>query len=210
MIARLISFDLVSSITTEVPQRISMTDFEKHRNKDYDNLKNTSKYTSIHDLNDDCAFLRVGQDDINASRASSSCMIPAMSLELRSGSAFVTDLLLHKHLTGITASPFIGNLDVLQKSVSLHGIVVYGLSHDEYKSILLRHIFGGGCVQGPDNNDRTACRHFAQNFTSPREMTQFAFEIISTAESTQRSTDELLFLFRALELTTAFKPRNLR
>ena len=117
---------------------------------------------------------------------------------------------LHNHLSGITASPFVADLNTLQKSVSLHGVVVYGLSHEEYKSILLRHIFGGGCAQGPDHNDRTACRHFAQNFTSPRKMTRFAFNVMSSAKSNQRSTDELLFLFRTLELTTAFKPRDLR
>jgi len=149
--------------------------------------------------------------DMNGStpRASSS-YIPPVSREVRSGSSFLTDLLLHNHLSGITASPFVADLNTLQKSVSLHGIVVYGLSHEEYKSILLRHIFGGGCTQGPDHNDRTACRHFAQNFTSPREMTTFAFNVMSSAKSNQRSTDELLFLFRTLELTTAFKARDLR
>jgi hypothetical protein len=59
---------------------------------------------------------------------------------------FLTDLLLHNHMSGITASSFIADLDTLQKSVSLHGIVMYGLSHEDYKSILLQHILGGGCA----------------------------------------------------------------
>jgi hypothetical protein len=115
---------------------------------------------------------------------------------------FLIEFLLHNNLSGITASPFIADLETLQKCLSLHGIVVYGLSHDDYKTILLRHIFGGRCIQGPRNNDRTACHHFAQNFTSLREMIRCAFEVISSAKSYQCSTDELLFLFRTLELTT--------
>ena len=41
-------------------------------------------------------------------------------------------------------------------------------------------------------------------------MTQFAFDVMSTAKSNQQLMDELLFLFCTLELTTAFKPHELR
>jgi hypothetical protein len=88
--------------------------------------------------------------------------------------------------------------------------VVHGLSHEGYRSILLRHVFGGDCLQGPFNNDRTACRYFAHNFNSPTEMTKTAFDIISSATSKERSTDELLSLFHTLDLLHVFKPRNLR
>ena len=96
----------------------------------------------------------------------SSSYLPPVICEPRSGSLFLTDLLLHNDLSrcGITASFFIASLDTMRKSVSLHGIVVHGLPHE----ILLRQIFKGDCVQGPNNNDRRyrACRHFAQDFTS--------------------------------------------
>ena len=147
--------------------------------------------------------------DDNTPHASSS-YIPAVPHEVRSGSSFLAELLLRNHLSGITASPFLASLEILQKSLSLHGVVVHGLSQDEYKSLLLQHIFGGGCVQGPDNNDRTACRHFARDFASATEMTHSAFHIVSSAKSNERSTDELLFLFRSLRLETAFKACHLR
>ena len=127
----------------------------------------------------------------NSSHASSSYLSP-VSHEVRSGSffyLFLPDLLLHNYLSGITVSSFITNLHTLQISPSLYGIVVHGLSHEEYKDILLRHIFGGVCVQGPNKNVRSACRPFAQHFASPSEMTQFAFDIISSANSSQRCTD---------------------
>jgi len=178
-----------------------------HDNNDCDNKHDNLKHDSVHDMNSNCIPPCAAQEEIPLENAgnnfdvdgssphASSSYIPPVSCELRSGSSFLTELLLHNRMTGI---------------VSLHGIVVYGLSHEDYKSILLRHIFGGGCAQGPDNNDHTACRHFAQDFTSPREMIQFAFDVMSTAKSKQRSADELLFLFRTLELTAAFKPRDLR
>jgi len=193
-----------------------------HDNNVCNNQLDNLKYDSVHNVNSECIppfpvqeeilFGNAGNYfDVNGSSPhASSSYIPPVSHELRSGSSFLTDLLLCNHMSGITASPFIANLDTLQKSVSLHGIVLYGLSHEDYKTILLRHIFGGGCAQGPHNNDRTACRHFAQDFTSPRQITRFAFDVMSSAKSNQRSTDELLFLFHTLELTTAFKPRNLR
>ena len=212
----------MSSITIDASQNISTKEFKQHNNNDLHIEHDNLKFDSVHDLDSDgippCAAqeqILLGNagnnSDINGGTPhASSSYIPPVSRELRSGSSFLRDLLLHNHLSGITASPFTADLDTLQKSVSLHGIVVYGLLHEDYKSILLRHIFGGGCVLGPDNNDRTACRHFAQDFTSPREMTRFAFDVMSSAKSNQQSTDELLFLFRTLELTTAFKPRNLR
>jgi hypothetical protein len=147
--------------------------------------------------------------DHTAPHASSSYISP-LPREPRGGFSYLTDLLLHIHSSGITACPFIADINTLQKSVCLHGIVVCGLSHEEYKTILLRHIFGGDCLQSPDNNDHTACRCFAQNLNSAREMTQSAFDMMSSARSNQRSTNELFFLFRALELTTAFKSQNLR
>lgn len=79
---------------------------------------------------------------------------PSISHEERTGSSFVTDLLLHNHMSGITASPFICNIETLQQSVSLRHCCLWVIT---------------GCVQGPDKNDRTACRHFAQGFTSPQE-----------------------------------------
>ena len=177
----------------------------------------------VDDMNPDCVprhgvvhkeiLPEIAENDFDISDSTplaSSSYVPPISQEVRSGSSFVTDLLLQNHITGITASPFISSIETLQKSVSLHGIIVYGLTYDEYKHILLRHIFGGGCVQGPDNNDRTACRLFAHGFNSPQEMTRFAFDVMSSAKSNQRSTDELLFLFHALELESTFKPRELR
>jgi hypothetical protein len=85
--------------------------------------------------------------DDNTPYASSS-YIPAVPHEVRSASSFLADLLLRNHMSGITASPFLASLEILQKSLSLHGVVVHGLSQNEYKSLLLQHIFGGGCVQG--------------------------------------------------------------
>ena len=112
--------------------------------KQHDNLK----YGSVHDLNCDCKPACIGSEeisfnnyrnnfDINCSISHASSYIPPMTYEPCSGTSFLTDLLLQNHLSGITASPFLANLDTLQKSVSLHGIVVYALSHEEYKSILL-------------------------------------------------------------------------
>ena len=169
-------------------------------------------YLSPSIAEDDQCFEHAVNDfhvDDNTSYASSS-YIPPVSQEIRSGSSFLSDFLLQNHMSGITASPFLANIQTLQKALSLHGVVVHGLSHDEYKSLLLQHIFGGGCAQHPDVNDRTACHHFTRGFTSAMEMTHSAFQIMSSAKSNQRSTDELLFLFRALQLPTAFKPSNLR
>jgi hypothetical protein len=141
--------------------------------------------------------------------ASSSSISPVCQ-ELPPASSFLKELLLSNHSSGITASPFIADCEALLHSVSLHGIVVHGLSHEGYRSILLRHVFGGDCLQGPFNNDRTACRYFAHNFNSPTEMTKTAFDIISSATSKERSTDELLSLFHTLDFIHVFKPRNLR
>lgn len=103
----------------------------------------------------------VNESNVDDNTLHASCSyIPAVPHEVRSSSSFLAELLLCNHMSGITASLFLASLKILQKSLSLHGIVVHGLSQDEYKSLLLQHIFGGGCIQGPDNNDRTACRHF--------------------------------------------------
>jgi len=209
----------VSSIATHAPDNVAEKEFNFR--DDYDHVNDNLKYDAVRAMNHDrvpCSEVHeemlpentgndfnIGDD---AARASSSYIQP-ISHNVRNGALFLTELLLHNHMSGITASPFIANTETLQKSVSLHGIIVYSLSHDEYKSILLRHIFGGGCVQGPDNNDRTACHHFARGFNSPWKMTQFAFDVMSSAKSNQRSTDELLFLFRTLELKTAFKSHML-
>ena len=213
---------LVSAVATNVSPNISTKEFKIHDNNNCDNEYDNLNYDSVHDMHSDCIPPCTAQEEIllentgnnfdmnSSTPCASSLYIPPVSHEVWSGSSFLTDLLLHNHLSGITASPFLANLNMLQKSVSLHGIIVYGLSHEEYKSILLRHIFGGGCTQGPDHNDHTACRHFAQNFTSPREMTMFAFNVMSSAKSNQWLTDELLFLFCTLELTTAFKACDLR
>jgi len=83
----------------------------------------------------------------------------------------------------MTASPFSAGLQTIQESASLHGIVVFGLSLDEYKTIVLRHIFAGACVSGPDTKGCFACSHFAQGFTSAQEMIHSAFKIIGSATS---------------------------
>jgi hypothetical protein len=96
---------------------------------------------------------------VDDTQRASSSYAPPLSHDIRSGFSFLTELLLYNHMSGITASPFLSNIEMLQKSLSLHGILVYGASYDEYKSLLFRHVFGGGCVQGPPNNDRTACQN---------------------------------------------------
>jgi len=109
----------------------------------------------------------------------SSSEVVSMSEDVQSGSSFISDLFLRNYTSGLTASPFLANIETLQKSVGLHGVTAYGLSIEEYRTILFRHIFSGACVQGADYVDRTACHHFAQGFSSSREMTRTAFDIMA-------------------------------
>ena len=107
MITRLIYIGLECSVSIEVPQDFPMTERDTHYKDDCNKTKNNSKFTCVHDFNNDRVSMCVDHHEINTPHASSSYMIAPTSHELRSGSTFVTDLLLHKHLTGITASPFI-------------------------------------------------------------------------------------------------------
>ena len=118
-----------------------------HDNIDYDNKHDNLKHESVHDMDNKCIppcqeeipleNTKINFDVHGSSPQPSSLYIPPLSHELWSGSSFLTGLLLHNHMTGITASPFIADINALQKAVSLHGIVVYGLLHEDYKSILL-------------------------------------------------------------------------
>jgi hypothetical protein len=91
-----------------------------------------------------------------------------------------------------------------EKSLGLHGIQAPGLSLEEYKRLLLHHIFAGACVEGPEVNGRTACHHFVRGFTSAKHMACSAFDLISSATSMQCSTENLLHTLHFLGLSTTF------
>ncbi len=190
-----------------------------------DNLHDETLYNELdilmhHNLTHSPHMPLASQDDMSASSTNnhsatpvahpSTSYIPPTAVEAQSGIRFLQELLLEKKTCGITASPFLAMLASMQTSASLHGITVYGLSLDDYKCVLLRHIFAGACVDGPNVNDWTACHHFAQGFISAEHMSRSAFDIIQSASVTQRATQELLFLSHSLGFLAHFEPQRLR
>jgi hypothetical protein len=97
-----------------------------HDNIDYDNKHDNLKHESVHDMDNKCIppcqeeipleNAEINFDVHGSSPQPSSSYIPPLSRELRSGSSFLTELLLHNHMTGITASPFIADINALQKA----------------------------------------------------------------------------------------------
>ncbi len=126
------------------------------------------------------------------------------------GASFLMEFFLHNYTSGLTASPFLAHLQLLQHNLTLHGITVFGLTVDEYRQLLLRHILVGDCMRGSENKDRTGCRHFRQGFSTANDIAASAFSTLLSATAAQRSTDDLLLVLKALNIKSTFQPRNLR
>ena len=127
----------------------------------------------------------------------------------RDGAFFLTGLFSHNFTTGLTASPFVACLAVLQHNLHLHGITVFGLTVDESRQLLIRHVLVGDCMRGSENKDRTACRHFRQGFQTANDMAASAFSTLLSTTTVQHTTDDLLLAMKALHITSTFRPRNL-
>lgn len=130
------------------------------------------------------------------------------------GLELLQNALLGSHSSGLVASPFIDSVKndstKLRHLLSLHGIESHGLSADECRVILLRHLFSGFCVSSQCSSlDRTGCSMFSWGFESAVEMSFGAFSILSSASPSQRSNDDLLHVLQDLEIPTDFRPKNL-
>jgi hypothetical protein len=174
----------------------------RHNSDNTDNDYTLSNDDNMHDF-DQSSLLR---DD--AQPSCSRLSVPYTSG--KDGASFLTDFFLHSNTTGITASPFSACLQMMQQNLALHGIVVYGLSEDEYRLLLIRHILVGDCLRGHQEHDRTACRYFKEGFSTAKDMAASAFATLLSATAAQRSTEDLLFSMKALNIRTKFRPRNLR
>ena len=154
-------------------------------------------------------------DETGVSISSTSLISAQLSSDVRSGMELLEDMLLGRHSSGLVASPFIDAVKndnaKLQHLVSLHGITSHGLTADDCRVILLRHMFSGTCVSNQcSTRDRTGCFMFSQGFKSAADMSFKAFSILSTATPKQRTNDEILHVFRDLEIEVNFQPKKLR
>jgi hypothetical protein len=145
----------------------------------------------------------------------SSVPLHPASVDVREGFDYLQSFLLQNQETGIAASPFSvtvkSDIEKLHHLVSLHGILPHGMSADECRVLLWRHVFSGHCVtEHCSSLDRTACFTFAKGFQSAREMSFAAFSILASAKVTQRSNEDLLHLLQDLEVKSVFRPQNLR
>ena len=175
------------------------------------NLKHNHILSNVNDF-DDVNHTSVPSSPLLKDNAEPSAShIPLLpNVTINNGDFFLTKLFLHNYTTGMAASPFMAELHLLQRNLTLHGVTVFGLTVDEYRQILIRHILVGDCMHGIEDKDRTACQHFRRGFSTANDMAASAFSTLLSATAAQRTTDDLLLVVKALNIKYAFRSRNLR
>ena len=176
--------------------------------------------SASHDIHCDDTYILYDKsapniDDITEHTPSTSSVPCQVLADVHSGLELLENALLGCHSSGLVASPFSDSVkndsSKLEHLLSLHGIASHGLSVDDCRIVLFRHLFSGLCVSSQcSSRDRTGCSMFSRGFESAAEMSFGAFSILSSATPSQRSNDELLHLLHDLEISTDFRPRNLR
>lgn len=112
---------------------------------------------------------------------------------------------------GVLASAFTSDIGVLQQLLSIHGIPSAGLSVFQCHSAYMYHLFSGDCSESRIcHSNRTACAVLSVGFDSPFDMSKHAFNILATACVSDCSTDEFLYVFKCLNISTQFTPSNTR
>jgi hypothetical protein len=125
------------------------------------------------------------------------------------------DILLGHHVTCSRIFVFHADLPTIQRSLELHAIPHAGLTLVQCRRLLLHHITTGACANHAvdallsPHPDRSTCRVLCQDFESAVDLSKAVFNVILDADDKQISTESLLHVAAALNISVS-GDRNLR
>lgn len=143
--------------------------------------------------------------------ASSSAVVIPSPLP-RSGSEYLTDVILSRCSTGIRISAFTSDIRALKHSLDLHGLLSLNDDLVSCRIKLLYHIFTGGCVRNESDHHRhAACTQMSTGFPSAHSMVSFALDVLMRTDAdTIVDTAHLLAVAHCLGMPKSNNAHNLR
>lgn len=121
--------------------------------------------------------------------------------------SIIRDVLLDDLPNPLRVSVFTNNVEKLRHSLRMHGITDDCHSLNDCRTLLIRHIFTGSCVSVKDRTscraegnrrDLTACRYFAADFSTMREMTSAVVHTTVSAREYAMPKEYLMKIARCL------------
>lgn len=151
--------------------------------------------------NDIAVLLLAGSSSGIAHRSMKVNTIPSVSI--------MQDVLLNDVRNPLRVSIFTTDITRLRHSLRMHGISGESFTLKDCRTKFVQHIFTGSCVSGQEHSndltlgtrrDLTACRYFAADFASAKDMSTAAADVVFAATDVQIPKENLVKIVRALSL----------
>lgn len=145
--------------------------------------------------------------DSAGSSSGNSAVQSTVKSNTASSMSIIHDVLLNDLASPLRVSVFTNNVEKLRHSLRMHGISSDSYSLNDCRTLLVRHLFTGSCVTLKDKTnchasgarrDLTACRYFATDFATAREMSAVVVETTVSAKEYSMPKEYLVKITRCL------------